>query len=79
MKILVVSLSLACCAVNAANHQSIYVYADKGVSSESLAQTLHTTHALLDKNYTIKTLKAEAVIKGKWRDDADSLGWIHLS
>lgn len=70
MKLMVFSLGLVCCTVTAAHQPSIYIYADKGVSSESLAQTLHTTQALLNRNYTIQTLKADAVIKGKWRDDA---------
>ncbi len=49
---------------------TVYIYADKGVSAESLAQTLYTMHAKLDNKYNIKTLNANAVISGKWRDNA---------
>ncbi len=54
----------------AENHNALYVYSDKGVSSESLTHTLHTLHKLFDKKYTIKTLNAHDVIQGTWKKNA---------
>lgn len=71
MKILSVLLvCLLSTATIAGNHSTLYVYSDKGVSSESLRQTLHTLHQFFDQKYTIKTLKAHDVIQGKWRKNA---------
>jgi glutamine amidotransferase-like uncharacterized protein len=60
----------SCCSAMAQLHNTLYVYSDKGVSAESLTQTLHTLHSLYDKKYSIKTLNADAVMRGKWRKDA---------
>lgn len=70
MRFLILFLSLLCFAAKAVSHPSIYIYADKGVSSEALAQTLNSTQTTLDKNYKIKTITAKDVIQGNWRKDA---------
>lgn len=70
MRVIALFLSLFCIAAKAASQHTIYVYADKGVSSEALEQTLHSTKATLNKEYNIKTIKAKAVKEGKWRKDA---------
>lgn len=58
------------CMATAQHRNTIYVYSDKGVSSESLTHTLHTLHGLFDSKYFIKTLNAQEVIQGDWRKSA---------
>ncbi|MBX9585750.1 MAG: biofilm PGA synthesis protein PgaB [Gammaproteobacteria bacterium] len=58
------------CTTFANIHNTIYVYSDHGVSSESLTHTLHTLHGLFDSKYSIKKLKAQDVMRGDWRKNA---------
>lgn len=70
MYYIILILFLICGTTFAAKRDTIYIYADKGVSTESLGQTLHTTQTLLGKRYRIVTIKADAVIDGQWRNNA---------
>ncbi len=51
------------------DRDTVYVYQDKGVSKESLKQTVSTFQNLL-KNYSVKTINAEKVKKGVWTKNA---------
>lgn len=57
-------------ALASTSPQTVYVYADQGVSAESLAQILHTSKTYFGKKYNIRTIKAHEVIQGQWRKDA---------
>ncbi|MDQ2993416.1 MAG: BPL-N domain-containing protein [Pseudomonadota bacterium] len=70
MKYSTLIFCLLCSTAIASKRDTIYIYADNGVSPESLTQTLHTTTALLGKQYHVTTLNADAVIHGNWRNHA---------
>lgn len=44
----------------------IHIYNDEGVSTESLAQTLHAIKEATQNHYQIKTINAKDVIQGDW-------------
>jgi glutamine amidotransferase-like uncharacterized protein len=48
----------------------VYVYSDEGAGKESLNQTIKTFATILNKMYSIQTIKAEEVKKGHWIQNA---------
>ena len=53
----------------AADKNTIYIYSDEGVSSESLMQTISTFNSLL-KKYVVKTINAIQVKNSNWYENA---------
>lgn len=49
---------------------NIYVYADDGVSPESLSHTLAFFKSLAHTSYSIKTIRADTLIEQKWQKKA---------
>jgi len=68
--VFILFVSLCFTQAGFATKNTVYVYADEGVSKTSLKHTLHSFRRVLGSCYQLKTIDANTVKTGTWREDA---------